>query len=326
MVFDYLAKILKLQKLLSAGMIVMVASCSMATQQSAPAKQIKREVAVTFDDLPATHGEYSVMKSVTDNLLAKLKTEKVPAIGFVNEFKLLPADETVRRTALLNQWLNDGHDLGNHTYSHIYIDQATFDEYTADLIRGETATRKLLQQRGKKLTYYRHTQLRTGPTEEYKKRLAEFLAKRGYTVAPVTIDNNDFIFALAYSNAKRSGDTVLQEKVVLAYVDYMETVFDHFEKLSREFLGYEVKQTLLLHANEINADHFDKLAQMLKKRGYAFITLNEALKDKAYQLPEAQSNRGLSWLHRWMLAKGLAMKEEPLQPDWITKLSQQRNP
>jgi hypothetical protein len=45
--------------------------------------------------------------------------------------------------------------------------------------------------------------------------------------------------------------------------------------------------------------------------------LREALKDEAYKLPEAQSKRGLSWLHRWMLAKGLPMKEEPGEPNWL---------
>jgi hypothetical protein len=55
----------------------------------------------------------------------------------------------------------------------------------------------------------------------------------------------------------------------------------------------------------------------MQKRGYKFITLDEALKDEAYKLPEVQSNRGLSWLHRWMLAKGLPMKEEPGEPAWI---------
>jgi len=59
---------------------------------------------------------------------------------------------------------------------------------------------------------------------------------------------------------------------------------------------------------------------MLRKRGYKFITLEEALTDEAYELPEVQSNRGLSWLHRWMLAKGLEMKEEPTQPAFINEL------
>lgn len=274
----------------------------------------QREVAVTFDDLPASHGDY---KSITDRLLAKLKAEKVLAIGFVNESKLFFMGEIDKRTALLKQWLDDGHELGNHTFSHISVDNSTFEQYTEDLIRGETVTKMLLAEKGQKLKYYRHTQLRTGPTEEYRNKLNNFLINRGYTVAPVTIENNDFIFASAYLRAKRKGDKALQDKIATAYIEYMEKVFEHFEKLSQEFLGYEVKQTLLLHANEINADHFDKLAQMMKRRGYKFITLDGALKDEAYKLPEVQSKRGLSWLHRWMLAKGLPMKEEPGEPDWI---------
>ncbi|MEK7723410.1 MAG: polysaccharide deacetylase family protein [Acidobacteriota bacterium] len=257
----------------------------------------QREVAVTFDDLPATHGDY---KSITERLLAKLKAEKVPAIGFVNEGKLFFTGEIDKRTALLKQWLDDGHELGNHTFSHISIDNANFEQYTEDLIRGETVTKMLLAEKGQKLKYYRHTQLRTGPNEEYRQKLAAFLSNRGYIVAPVTIDNNDYIFASVYLRAKRAGDKALQDKIVTAYIEYMEKVFEH------------------LHANEINADHFDKIANMMKRRGYKFITLEEALKDEAYKLPEAQSKRGLSWLHRWMLAKGLPMKEEPSEPSWVS--------
>lgn len=276
-----------------------------------------RAVAVTFDDLPATHGDYAEYKYITDNLLAKLKAEKVPAIGFVNERKLFVAGEIDKRTGLLEAWLDAGHELGNHTFSHIPINDATFEEYTEDVMRGETVTRMLLAARGKKLRYFRHTQLRTGPTEEFRRKLADFLEKRGYTVAPVTIDNNEYLFANAYQRAKEKHDSALQAKIAAAYIEYMTEIFEHFENLSREFLGREVRQTLLLHANRLNADHFDKLARMLRKRGYKFITLDEALKDEAYRLPEVQSRRGLSWLHRWMLAGGLEMKEEPAEPAWI---------
>lgn len=58
----------------------------------------------------------------------------------------------------------------------------------------------------------------------------------------------------------------------------------------------------------------------MRKRNYKFITLEETLKDEAYQLAEVQSMRGLSWLHRWMLAKGLEKNDEPLQPKFIDDL------
>jgi hypothetical protein len=109
-------------------------------------------------------------------------------------------------------------------------------------------------------------------------------------------------------------------RVAEAYIEYMDEIFAFFEKLSREFLGYEVKQTLLLHANELNADYFDELVRMMRKRGYAFVSLEDALKDKAYALPDAQAKMGLSWLHRWMLAKGLQMRPEPTEPEWVASL------
>ncbi|MDT5261717.1 MAG: hypothetical protein QOC61_721, partial [Acidobacteriota bacterium] len=154
----------------------------------------------------------------------------------------------------------------------------------------------------------------------YKRGLAEFLSARGYTVAPVTIDNGDYIFADVYFKAKKRGDAAAAKRVADAYVPYMETVFDHFERLSSETFGREVKQVLLLHANELNADHFDELAAMLKRRGYTFVTLGEALEDPAYKEPDALFKGGISWLHRWRMAKGLPAKWEPEAPGFVDEL------
>ena len=111
-------------------------------------------------------------------------------------------------------------------------------------------------------------------------------------MAPVTIDNNDFVFADVYARARASGDRATMESVPQTYVPYMEGVTVHFENLSRQFLGYEVKQILLLHANELNADYVGDLITMLRNRGYRFITLDEALEDPAYALAERHQSPG----------------------------------
>ena len=280
----------------------------------------RREVAVTFDDLPAPYGDLEDMRRVTKRLLESVKRNGVPAVGFVNERKLFVKGEMDARTELLRAWLDAGLELGNHTFSHISMQKASLEEYKDDVARGETVTRMLLAERGQKLRYFRHPFLWTGPTPEYKRGLAEFLAGRGYTVAPVTIDNGDYIFAKVYHDAKKRGDAETAARVADAYVPYVESVFEHFERLSAETFGREVKQTLLLHANEINADRFDELAAMLRRRGYAFVTLEEALKDPAYAEPDALAKTGLSWLHRWRTAKGLPVKWEPEVPKFVGDL------
>jgi peptidoglycan/xylan/chitin deacetylase (PgdA/CDA1 family) len=307
-------------------MRVMIAAALTATfavlaATGSGAQPAGRVIAVTFDDLPLTRsGSLAVMEQATASLLRTLTTEQIPAIGFVNEVKLAIPEEVEQRTALLAAWLDAGADLGNHTYSHVAIDQVPFQTYRDDLIRGEEVTRRLLAARGRALRYFRHPQLRTGPTPEYKRAIEALLAERGYAVAPVTIDNNEFVFADVYSRARARGDRETMRRVGDAYVPYMESVVAHFEQLSRDFLGYELRQVLVLHANELNADYLDDLVRMLRRRNYRFVTLDEALADPAYAQPDVVAARGLSWLHRWMQAKGLPLRMEPSEPMWIRSL------
>lgn len=291
----------------------------MTSYSQPPENDTQRFVAFTFDDLPSTHDADA--KYIIEELTKKLQRHSVPAIGFVNEIKLYRTGKPNKaQISLLELWLDSGLDLGNHSYSHISIDNVTLDEYKADVLRGEEITKELLTKRGRKLKYYRHTQLRTGPTPEIKEELEAFLKEHGYTIAPVTLDNNDYIFAAIYARAKSKNDTTIMKTISSAYLKYMEEIVRHFEKLSFDFLRYEVKQILLLHANSLNADHLDDMIQMFQHRKYKFISMDEALKDPAYQLEDAPAIKGLSWLHRWMLAKGLEAREEPGEPETISEL------
>ena len=305
--------------LLASAMLASVFAAQACAQQRAA---VTRQVAVTFDDLPAPPyiDRLEDMRSVTSRLLASLKRNGVPVVGFVNERRLYRRGETDARTDLLREWLDAGAELGNHTFTHVSLRRATLAAYEEDVVRGETVTRMLLEERGMKLRYFRHPFLWTGETPEYKDGLARFLASRGYTVAPVTIDNDDYIFADVYFKLKKRGDAETARRVADAYVPYMESVFDFFEKLSAETFGREVRHVLLLHANEINADRFDELAAMLKRRGYSFVTLEEAMKDPAYAEPDALFKSGVSWIHRWRTAKGMPEKREPRSPKFVDDL------
>jgi hypothetical protein len=100
-------------------------------------------------------------------------------------------------------------------------------------------------------------------------------------------------------------------------------MLEFYEKQSSTLLGYEIKQILLVHANMLNADHFDKLITRMKKRGYQFISLEEALRDKAYRLEDRFIARaGISWLQRWAYTQKHQptieeFKLEPDAPDFI---------
>jgi len=103
--------------------------------------KIQREVAVTVDDLPASHGNLEQMTYVTVRMSKGFKKHDVPAIGFVNERKLYRVGEMDARVGLLQMWLDAGFELGNHTFSHVFLDRASI-ERVAVRITPRTLTRR----------------------------------------------------------------------------------------------------------------------------------------------------------------------------------------
>jgi peptidoglycan/xylan/chitin deacetylase (PgdA/CDA1 family) len=315
--------------MLKSGLLVLILAVSGCLPASGGIAQVpRRKVAITFDDLPGVSSlpPESSWAEITEKLLATFKQEKLPIVGFVNENKLYRNDQLdPARLAVLNAWLAAGLELGNHTYSHGSLNSTPLADFEADVLRGEKVTRGLLAQQRKQLRYFRHPFLHTGRSVETRNQFLSFLTAHGYTVAPVTIDNSDWIFARAYDSARDAKDAAAMKQVAAAYVPYTEAKFAYYEQQSRKLFGRDIKQVLLVHANTINADHFPEIVAMLRKRGYKFITLQEALSDKAYAAPDTYAGpAGISWLDRWALTRGVAnnfFQGEPRTPAFVLQLA-----
>jgi peptidoglycan/xylan/chitin deacetylase (PgdA/CDA1 family) len=285
----------------------------------------ERHVAITIDDLPAGAANAMSAAAITEmtaKLLATLQQQQIPVVGFVNEDKLYKLGEVDERIKALNMWLDAGFDLGNHTYGHISLNRAGLKDFEESVVRGETVTRLLLAQHKKQLRYFRYPYLDTGRDLQTRRDADAFLVARGYRLAHVTLDAWDWAFARVYDDAKKRGDTTVQQEVANAYLSYSAAVFDYDEKLSRDLIGYEPKQILLLHANQLEADHIGELLELLRKRGYRFITLEDALSDEAYGMPDTYvGEEGTGWLERWAITRGRAPQGAPVFPPAIAERS-----
>jgi peptidoglycan/xylan/chitin deacetylase (PgdA/CDA1 family) len=309
------------------ALVIIFALAGLATSSHAQAQE-QKQVAVTFDDLPvvSTVQTDKGWAEITTKLLATMKRNKIPVVGFVNENKLYGNNKlNPKRVALLKAWLDAGLELGNHTFSHRSLHSTPLAEFQSDVLHGEKVLRELTKAKHAKLRYFRHPFLHTGRSLETRKEFESFLNTHGYTVAPVTIDNTDWIFASAYDNARDTNDRAAMNRVWAAYIPCMDSTFAHFEDLSAKLFGRQIKQVLLLHANSINADHFGELVAMMKKRGYTFITLAEALTDDAYLSTDTTTGSyGISWIDRWALTRNVPsgfFKGEPRTPAFVMKLA-----
>jgi len=204
----------------SASCALLLAAAGLAS--GAADAQPERAIAITIDDLPAGAANFMTaaeITSMTTKLLATLRDNKVPAVGFVNERKLFFRwNEVNERIAALNMWLDAGFELGNHTYAHTSLNRAGLKEFEESVIQGETVTRLLQTQHKMTMRYFRHPYLDTGRDLQTRREAEAFLVARGYRIAPVTMDAWDWMFARVYDDAKKRGDAAVQQEVVKSYL------------------------------------------------------------------------------------------------------------
>jgi peptidoglycan/xylan/chitin deacetylase (PgdA/CDA1 family) len=292
--------------------------CSLTAQAS---PKPDRQVAVTIDDLPGGMADRlpaADLTALTTKLLTTLRDQKIPVVGFVNEKKLYKTGEVDERIKDLQMWIDFGFELGNHTFSHMSLNQNELKDWEDDVVQGESVTRMLLAPRKMKLRYFRHPYLDTGRDLLTRRQAEAFLVGRGYRIAPVTLDGWDWMFAGLYEDAKKRNDVELQGKIVKEYLAYHDAVFAYSEQLSIKVVGYEPRQILLLHASNLEADHIGELLDVLRKRGYRFVTLEDALGDPAYSLPDTYvGEEGTGWLDHWAITQGKIPQGAPQFPQWV---------
>lgn len=305
---------------------VIALSVSLAAYPDEP----ERRIAVTFDDLPTVavvSDDIESQRSLTLRLLHSLNERNIPAIGFVNERGIYadgkPDDS---RMDLLRTWISFGFELGNHSFSHPDLHRTPLADFQDDVLRGEIITRALLVEHDQELRFFRHPFLHTGRDLETKLKFESFLDNHGYRVAPVSIDNSEWIFARAYVLALRAGDVELGRKIGLDYVNYMMQMIAFYEDQSAQLFNRNIAHVLLVHANELNSIYFAPLADRIVDLGYEFVTLSDALNDAAYRSPDEYTGPGgITWLHRWAITRDVdreMFRGEPETPEYVRQLAE----
>jgi peptidoglycan/xylan/chitin deacetylase (PgdA/CDA1 family) len=289
------------------------------------AAEPRRAIALTFDDLPmAQQMGLGEAQQATGRILAALKSAGAPAVGFVNENKLDVPGERDRRLSLLRSWVDAGHDLGNHTYSHPDLNSTPLLVYQNDILKGERLIRPMMKSAGRNLRWFRHPYTHTGPTQQIKFNLELFLKRKGYMVAPFTIENSDWLFSSVWHEAVQRGDRETATRIRDAYLDFTDIVFGYFERATLDQFGRDIPQVLLLHANPLNAEVLPELLDRIRARGYRFVSLGEAVSDSAYETRDGYVGKhGPSYIHRWAQTRGLSnrQRDEPDPPAWISQMS-----
>jgi hypothetical protein len=176
------------------------------------------------------------------------------------------------------------------------------DAHIADVSKGEAVTRALLSARGRAPHWYKYPYLETGLTLQTRQTFEAWLAAHGYRVAPVTMENSDWVFAYPYDDAILRGDKIAMARIRRKYLAYTARMAVWCRQAALALLGRRPALVFLLHASRLNADCIDQLAAILHDNHLRAVTLDEAMRDAACTIPDAYVGPdGDGWLTRWSL-------------------------
>jgi peptidoglycan/xylan/chitin deacetylase (PgdA/CDA1 family) len=269
-----------------ASVILLVFAPVLFAQQPAPkhprAADQRLQLAITFDDLPA-HGPLPpgvTRMEVATKIIRTLHNGHVPpTYGFVNGalVERQPADIEV-----LKAWHEAGNPVGNHTWSHLNLNQHTLDDFEAEVERNEPLLKQLMDNNG--WHWFRFPFLAEGETPQKHDAVRTFLLQRGYKIAAVTMSFADYSWNEPYARCAAKNDSKSIDVLRKTYLSAAEENIAFYRDLSHSLFQRDIPYVLLMHIGAFDAEMLPRLLDLYRSKGFEFESLPDAESDDFYKV------------------------------------------
>ena len=248
------------------------------------------DLAITMDDPMVEQSKEMSYQEVNEMILKTLSDNHVKAFLFVCGKRV----DTILGKSILKAWDDQGHGLGDHSYSHFLFEtpKMTLAKFISDVDHNDA----ILNGFRHRVPFFRFPFLHEGNTKElrdgFRKYLHEHHLKNGY----VTVDASDWYISERLVTAQNSGLKNLS-KYRDYYISHILNRVRYYDQLAQKVLGRSPKHTLLIHHNVLNALYLGDLIQALKKAGIKMINAQDAYLDPlAMESPEiVPAGQSLIW-------------------------------
>lgn len=226
-------------------------------------------LSITIDDfnLSDTHLLTGVGRDAA--IRQALSRHGVKAAGFVAG-KFVDGE---RSAQVLAAWSEEGHVLGNHSFSHRYYSGEDPAGMMADILKCEP----LLAPYAGFRRLFRFPYLAEGKTAAGRDALRGLLHEHGYKIAPVTIDTSDWYVdsrLTARLAAAPHADTAPYRRY---WLDHLWDRATYYDGLAQVVFGRSLDHTILLHHSLATGLFLDDALTMFRSRGWRLVDASAAL-------------------------------------------------
>lgn len=243
---------------------------------SLPAQQ----VAITFDDLPLHDNlpPNETRLQVAQQILSTIQREHLPPVyGFINAVDM---EDDPALIDVLKAWRAAGQPLGNHTYTHLGLNKQTPAQFIADIQKNEPALISLAG--NSDWRYLRYPYLWEGANLSKRHAVRTWLSAHNYKVAQVTMNFDDYLWNAPYARCSEQHNQAAIASLDKSYLAAADRGIQIARKTSQTLYHRDIPYVLLLHIGAFDARIFPQLVQLLRTRGFTFVSLEQAQQDPAY--------------------------------------------
>lgn len=239
-----------------------------------------QQVAITFDDLPL-HDDLPPNQTrleVAQQILSTIQREHLPPVyGFINAIDM---EDDPTLMDVLKAWRAAGQPLGNHTYSHVGLNKQTPAQFIADIRKNDPTLIALAGSTDWR--YLRYPYLWEGATLTKRHAVRQWLAANNYKVAQVTMNFDDYLWNAPYARCAEQNNQTAIASLEKSYLAAADRGIQIARETSRTLYHRDIPYVLLLHVGAFDARVFPQLIQLLRSRGFTFVSLQQAQQDPAY--------------------------------------------
>jgi peptidoglycan-N-acetylglucosamine deacetylase len=253
----------------------------------------KPRIAITMDDLRWDVIPAALRQRADEQLLAGFDRHKDRVALFV----IGEAGDTSEGRAIVGRWSARGHMIGNHTWSHRWIDKLPVEQFGEDVLRCDAFVRQFPTFR----PYFRFPMLKEGGTRERRDWMRAFLKAHGYRNGAVTIDASDWYYDERLRKCMEDRPNFDVNRFREPYLAHLWDRATYYDRLAREVLGRAIPHTILVHYNLLNSFFLGDAMDMFRTRGWQLVDVERAFEDDVFRMQPDTVPAGESLV--WALAK-----------------------
>jgi peptidoglycan-N-acetylglucosamine deacetylase len=250
--------------------------CSIIIVVNIFSQEPKRVLSITIDDPTVDSTAMYDWKYKDDGILNTLDKHGIKAALFVCGKRI----NNAAGSELIQKWDSKGHMICNHSFSHSYFHSSkiALTDYEEDFHACDSIIRRY-----KNYTkLFRFPYLKEGNTIEKRDGFRNFLSVLNYKNGSVTIDASDWYIDGRIRDTLKTNPNADLRAYRQYYLDHIYNRAMFYDSLAKELTERNIKHTLLLHHNLLNAMFLDDLFNMFKEKGWEIVNASDAFSDEIY--------------------------------------------